>query len=139
MIGTKFYKSNYDKKEYAKAGIWCNSNNAMIQDKGEYYEVVAIPPLSLEEKHKQIQEQLTDAVQKWMDKTVQQRNYDNILSACSYAGSKVEKFNAEGTACQTWRDEVWKTCYKILDEVLAGTREIPTEEELINELPVLVW
>ena len=49
MIGTKFYKDNYDLAEYAKAAEWCNSNNATIEDKGEYYEVVEIPPPSLEE------------------------------------------------------------------------------------------
>ena len=49
MIGTKFYKDKYDLEEYAKAAEWCNSNNATIEDKGEYYEVVEIPPPSLEE------------------------------------------------------------------------------------------
>lgn len=49
MIGTKFYKDNYDLEEYAKAAEWCNTNNATIEDKGEYYEVVEIPAPSLEE------------------------------------------------------------------------------------------
>ena len=49
MIGTKFYTDNYDLEEYAKAAEWCNSNNATIEDKGEYYEVVEIPAPSLEE------------------------------------------------------------------------------------------
>lgn len=42
MIGTKFYKDNYDLEEYAKAAEWCNSNNATIEDKGDYYEVVPV-------------------------------------------------------------------------------------------------
>ena len=49
MICAKFYKDNYDLAEYAKAAEWCNSNNATIEDKGEYYEVVEIPPPSLED------------------------------------------------------------------------------------------
>lgn len=49
MIGIKFYKNNYDKKEYEKAFKFCIENNATIEDKGEYYEVVAIPPPSEEE------------------------------------------------------------------------------------------
>lgn len=49
MIGTKFYKDNYDLEEYSKAAEWCNNNNATIEDKGEYYEVVEIPPPSLDE------------------------------------------------------------------------------------------
>ena len=45
MIGTRFYKDNYDLDEYAAAADWCNTaQQAMIEDKGEYYEVVEIPP-----------------------------------------------------------------------------------------------
>lgn len=49
MIGTKLYKGKYTNKEYADLAVWCNANNATIEDKGEYYEVVAIPAPSLEE------------------------------------------------------------------------------------------
>ena len=49
MIGTKIYKNNYDLDEYTKCAEWCNANNAMIEDRGEYYECVAIPAPSLEE------------------------------------------------------------------------------------------
>lgn len=50
MIGTKFYKDNYDIDEYSAAAEWCNTTQqATIEDKGEYYEVVEIPPPSLEE------------------------------------------------------------------------------------------
>lgn len=97
------------------------------------------PELTEEEKQALIQAQLTAAVQSWMDKTVQARNYDNIHSACTYVNSTDEIFRAEGTACLAWRDNVWRTCYNILNDVLSGKREIPTEEELIAELPVLEW
>ena len=40
MIGTKLYKGQYTNKEYADTAIWCNANNAHIEDKNEYYEVV---------------------------------------------------------------------------------------------------
>lgn len=49
MIGTKFYKSNYDLNAYSSAAEWCNNNNATIEDKGEYYEVVEIEPPTQEE------------------------------------------------------------------------------------------
>jgi hypothetical protein len=40
MIGTKLYKNNTeDMAKYTETAIWCNSNNAHIEDKGEYYEV----------------------------------------------------------------------------------------------------
>ena len=73
MIGTKFEKPLQDdfitkfedgespKEEkvsnpapntyakYAEAAAWCNANNAMIEDKGDYYEVVAVPAPTIEE------------------------------------------------------------------------------------------
>lgn len=35
--------------KYAEAAAWCNANNAMIEDKGDYYEVVAVPAPTTEE------------------------------------------------------------------------------------------
>jgi len=52
MIGTKFYKPLESEKQldaYSQAAEWCNNNNATIEDKGEYYEVVAIPAPTLDE------------------------------------------------------------------------------------------
>lgn len=47
MLGTKIYKT--DMRNYTDCALWCNANNATIEDKGEYYEVVEIPLPSLEE------------------------------------------------------------------------------------------
>jgi hypothetical protein len=52
MIGTKFYKpleSQEQLDSYSQAAEWCNHNNATIEDKGEYYEVVEIPKPTQEE------------------------------------------------------------------------------------------
>lgn len=49
MLGTKFYKENYDLNAYAECAEWCNNNNCTIQDKGEYYECVAIPAPALDD------------------------------------------------------------------------------------------
>ena len=137
MLGQKLYKGQFTGIEYAETADWCNANNAKIVDKGEYYEVVAIPPYV--PTAEEIQKMLTDGVQAYMDTKAQERGYDNIHTACSYANSTDEVFKAEGTACLAWRDSVWRKCYNILDEVKAGKRAIPTLEEVIAELPVLVW
>ncbi|MGE9943416.1 DUF4376 domain-containing protein [Phascolarctobacterium succinatutens] len=47
MIGTKIYKT--DMSNYTDCAIWCNANNATIEDKGDYYEVVTLPLPTLEE------------------------------------------------------------------------------------------
>ena len=49
MIGRKFYKDNLDLNAYSQAAEWCNRNNATIEDRGEYYEVVEIPAPTQEE------------------------------------------------------------------------------------------
>lgn len=47
MLGTKIYKT--DMSNYTECAIWCNANNATIEDKGDYYEVVALPLPTLQE------------------------------------------------------------------------------------------
>ncbi|HEX9023249.1 MAG TPA: hypothetical protein VF799_05355 [Geobacteraceae bacterium] len=86
-----------------------------------------------------VQGALTQAVQSHLDITAQQRNYDGILSACSYATSTNARFQAEGQACVAWRDAVWSKCYEVLAAVQAGTAAIPTADQLIADLPTLAW
>lgn len=81
--------------------------------------------------------QLTYAVQKQLDTVAQEHGYDNIVSACSYAGA-VNPFQAEGIAFITWRGDVWAACYSILADVENQVRTTPTEQELLAELPTLV-
>lgn len=100
---------------------------------GEDWELVP-PPTEAE-----IQKKLTDAVQEFMDKTAQEKNYDNIHTACTYIDSGNEQFDKEGAACRAWRSAVWAKCYEILAQVKNGERAIPTAEELIAELPELEW
>lgn len=49
MIGTKIQKPIEDFDAYSQCAEWCNENNAYIEDKGDYYEVVAIPEPTAEE------------------------------------------------------------------------------------------
>lgn len=91
-----------------------------------------------EEIEARIQKQLTDAVQHVLDAKAQELNYDNCLSVCSYIDTGVARFDAEGRAFRAWRSAVWAKGYEILAQVQSGERTIPTEEELIAELPELV-
>ena len=82
---------------------------------------------------------LTSAIQSMLDETAKERSYDSILSLCTYATSTAAKFAAEGQAGVSWRDEVWAKGYAILADVESGSRAIPTESELLSELPNFVW
>lgn len=79
------------------------------------------------------------AVQAMLDAKAQERRYDSILSACTYATSTQPKFQAEGQACVAWRDAVWARCYELMDEVEAGTLPQPTIPELVAMLPAMEW
>lgn len=139
-IGDRFNKPIITQDEcdaYNIAAEWCNQNQAMIEDKGDHYEVVAIPepePPTPEE----IQLRLTQAVQRHLDAKAMELGYDSCLSVCSYVDTGIPKFDAEGVAFRSWRSAVWAKCYEILEEVKLGVKDIPTEEELISDLPKLV-
>ena len=117
-----FYLTDYERDE--------NGNMRLI--------VCQMPQPTIEELQVQIQKQLTGAVQHVLDAKAQELNYDNCLSVCSYIDTGVAKFDAEGRAFRAWRSAVWAKGYEILAQVQAGQRAIPTEEQLIAELPKLV-
>lgn len=87
-----------------------------------------------------IQAAIVAATQSSLDTFAQTRNYDGILSACTYATSSVPKFAAEGQYCVDARDATWATLYTIMGEVLAQTRPMPESfADVAPLLPVLEW
>lgn len=104
---------------------------------GLWYVKGYAPKQSQEEINAQTQARLTQAIQDHLDTKAQELNYDSCLSVCSYVDTGVEKFDAEGKAFRAWRSAVWNKGYEILNACLAGEREVPTEAELIAELPEL--
>lgn len=51
MLGTKIYKpiSPDNSEKYTEVASWCNKNNAMIVDQGDYYEAVPVPEPTVQE------------------------------------------------------------------------------------------
>lgn len=89
---------------------------------------------------KALQDSIVAATQERLDNFARTRNYDNILSACTYATSNVPKFAAEGQVAVNLRDATWAALYQILEEVQAGQREAPTGFSDIEPLlPSLEW
>jgi hypothetical protein len=87
-----------------------------------------------------LQEAIVAATQARLDDFAQTRNYDSILSACTYTGSEKPKFAAEGQYAKDARDDTWAALYAILAEVQAGTRPMPTGfEDVEPDLPILAW
>ena len=83
----------------------------------------------------QIMARLEARVQRWLDEQARALGYDDIKSAVTYAEEPaVPQFQQEGQALRRLRSLAWARCYEILNEVQAGQRSIPTEDELIAEM-----
>lgn len=88
----------------------------------------------------QLQRNFAAAIQQRLDTFAQTRNYDSILSACTYATSTVAKLKTEGQACVNLRDATWAAAYQILANVQAGKRPMPQDiADIEADLPALVW
>lgn len=129
---------------------WSNSSKPYAEDclftdkqvvtgwNGSMYVEGTEPEKPQELLEAEIKKQLTDAVQHVLDTKAQELNYDSCLSVCSYVDTGVQKFDDEGRAFRAWRSAVWAKGYEILAQVQAGDCAIPSEEELLAELPELV-
>lgn len=84
------------------------------------------------------QKMYTTIIQNHLDEKAALLGYDSCLSVCSYGDTGVQKFDDEAVSFKKWRSAVWAKGYEILGECLAGTRPVPTVEELIALLPELV-
>lgn len=93
-----------------------------------------------EAKNAKLQKDIIDDTQLRLDTFARTRNYDGILSACTYATDPSPIFSAEGQRCVELRSSTWATLYDILAEVQAGTRPIPSGfADVEPDLPVLTW
>lgn len=54
-------ENTYEK--YSECADWCNKNNAYIEDKGDYFEVVAVPEKTLDEAKKNKHSELKSTMQ----------------------------------------------------------------------------
>jgi hypothetical protein len=94
-----------------------------------------LPPEPIEVQIARITQEYEFAIQNHLDEAAQSHGYDNILSACSYAGF-TNAYQAEGIAFGQWRAACWRYAYDQLAAIQAGTRTQPTVDELLAELPV---
>lgn len=79
------------------------------------------------------------AVQTRLDTFAKGRGYDGIMSATTYVSSTVPRFVSDANSAIVARDTTWQKCYEVLGEVTSGARPAPSVEELLSELPELVW
>ena len=98
------------------------------------YDVVEIPQEEIMTAKAKSAEQ---AVQAHINAKCVELGYDSENSIAKY----LVEGNAFYTECKTislWISDVWVYTYQVQADVVAGLREIPTNEELLAELPVFI-
>lgn len=105
------------------------------------WQMVDMTESEMEEAVARIQADFSDKVQRRLDDFARTRNYDGILSACSYATDTTsEKFRSEGEYSVYVRSLTWSKMYEIVEEVLSGSRPMPESfADIEADLPVLEW
>lgn len=120
----------------AEYGTPLDEYEAMLTDWVASYVPPAPEPLTPE----QLQATVVQATQARLDEFARTRNYDGILSACTYADSSVPKFATEGQYAVQARDTTWAALYALLAEVQAGARPAPASFDDVHPLlPALEW
>lgn len=104
---------------------------------------VQVAPLNAEELAQRVaewQDGIVAATQQRLDAFARTRNYEGILSACTYAASAVAKFAAEGQCAVAARDATWSKLHEILADVANGKRPAHVAfDDIEAELPTLNW
>jgi hypothetical protein len=116
---------------------------AFIQERNRWEQTWLVRPATpaeIAERVAALEREVVSQTQDRLDTFARTRNYDGILSACTYATSTVPKFQEEGQYCVEARDATWAKLYEIMAEVEAGTRPMPSGyADIEGDLPALVW
>lgn len=106
----------------------------------QQWQIVALTPEEQQAAALKVKDEIIQKTQQRLDDFAKTRNYDGILSACTYATSSVPKFQAEGQYCVDARDNTWATLYQILAEAQTGARPVPSGfADIEGDLPQLTW
>lgn len=100
------------------------------------YEPVVAPPQ--EPTEDEIQAALTQALNRHLDSVAGQRRYDSRFTCMLRAGF-AGPFQAEGLAFAAFADECNMVGYTMMKRAKAGEIAIPTEAQLIAEMPTIQW
>jgi len=148
------YAELFEGPQASGGEFWQYSQQAGVEQKnGKWFTKYVLGPIFTDTKERDayiamktterntaIQNAIVDGVQKRLDDFAKTRNYDGILSACTYSSSSVAQFATEGQYCVNARDLTWSKLNQILTQVHLQLRSMPTGyADIEAELPVLEW
>lgn len=99
---------------------------------GKYYQNYKVVPEDIDSKRAR----LKSYVKKHLDESVQEKDYDSIENACSYANSTNVQFAEEAQKAIKFRDDVWVAAYEMLD---SDNLAEMSDGDFIGGLPLLNW
>ena len=106
----------------------------------QQWQIVGLTPEQITSNKLKLKSSIEQQTQQRLDNFAKSRNYDGILSCCSYVNSTNLQFKGEADYCLTARDETWTVLYQILSDVENDIRSMPSGYyEIESELPVLQW
>lgn len=90
-----------------------------------------------------VSQEIEDALDSYIDSVAAARGYRRVgvtpsASCLGYAGF-VNPYQAEAVAFGQWVASLWPAVFQIQSDVLNNIRPVPTAEQVIAELPVMVW
>lgn len=106
-------------------------NGCVEIDEAEAFELQKPPP----ETPEQVIDRLESAIDQHLDFVANSYRYESIRTMVTYASSDHPTFGAEGRAAIKFRDACYAYGIQVIADVQDGKRGIPTEVELIAELP----
>lgn len=83
--------------------------------------------------------EIEKAIDAFISETVAEKGYSSIDSLPKYLVSTNEEFKADAEDALAWVTAVWDRAHELQDAFIAGTLEIMTPEQVIEQLPVLEW
>lgn len=139
MLGKRFNKPVEDLEEYASTAEWCNNsgNRYTIEDKGDYFEVVEIPPPTPEEVKAQVFRYIKTVIDNEMNRVVSVRDYDSVDTLVSWLNSSNDIYVMEARAGIAYKDACIAYYYNLINNY-DDTSEL-YEEEIIAGMPKIDW
>ena len=77
-------------------------------------------------------------IESYMDAIAQGRRWDNRWTYVARSGYP-NAWQSEAAAYGQWMDACWAYAFQVQTDAQASNRTVPTAEELIAELPTMVW
>lgn len=92
------------------------------------------PPPTQAEQFKSIER----AIEKHMDEVARADGWDNRWTCVARAGY-ANPWQQKGIKFGQWMDSCWTIAIQAQADVTAGIRPMPTPEQAVAELPVMIW